>query len=344
VPQGKLPFNDMMTTYARQLYGVTVDSVLQCRTCGLTRHTTPNVLLELNCTIAKSRTIEDSLKEYFEPTFVESVECENCKSNQPTDKLDRIVRPPNYLILCLKRSLANGNKDDSQMKIPSNLSLGQYMPDTFEGNSNIYASPDADSYSCYAGVIHAGTPTSGHFVAVCKVPNGQFYMFNDSHVTQLSEADAMVQLGRAQILFFKRNEPVPYPSEFDPMSKNVDSVTNDLPDFFPGEEEDSIKLYAELSENPFPDGLTPSTAAGSDSGISLPLIELDECVLEKRIQENTFMQQRRLVEKDEVFIQKNIGVQNKNKREPNRKGIWARFKMCCCKNRKTRNPAVFPIA
>ena len=67
-----------------------------------------------------------------------------------------------------------------------------------------------DVYDLFAAVHHIGTMNGGHYVASCRVEKtngdgtGDWYNFNDSHVSKVDEKSIVSATG--YILFYKRRE------------------------------------------------------------------------------------------------------------------------------------------
>ena len=66
-----------------------------------------------------------------------------------------------------------------------------------------------DVYDLFAAVHHIGTMNGGHYVASCRVEKtngdgGDWYNFNDSHVSKVDEKSIVSPTG--YILFYKRRE------------------------------------------------------------------------------------------------------------------------------------------
>merc|ERR1711957_758772 len=48
-------------------------------------------------------------------------------------------------------------------------------------------------YDCFAVNNHLGEMSNGHYFAYCKDPNGKWYRYDDSNVTELPTSDVISQ-------------------------------------------------------------------------------------------------------------------------------------------------------
>ena len=103
---------------------------------------------------------------------------------------DEIYIAPNVFIIILNRGRGNAFKCD--LDFPLDLDLNQYIQNP--------SSPK--SYELIGVISHLGESSmEGHFIAYCKHFDGNWYLFNDSIVTQ--EERNGVYNGTPYILFYK---------------------------------------------------------------------------------------------------------------------------------------------
>ena len=124
--------------------------------------------------------------------------CNKCKNYQNALKKMEIYRPPNYLIIHLKRFkiktgiFSSNNKNNIFIDFPINdLDLSDYVigPE----KNNVF-------YDLYGIIEHNGNLDMGHYIAKCK-NNREWVEFNDSNVDVNS--DNIVN-NNAYVLFYKK--------------------------------------------------------------------------------------------------------------------------------------------
>ena len=97
------------------------------------------------------------------------------------------------MIIHLKR-FRNNRKIDNLIEFPlEGLDLGNYLP-----NKN-----EKYIYDLFAVANHIGGLQGGHYFAYCKnFIDGEWYEFNDSNVSKISEKNVVTD--NAYVLFYKR--------------------------------------------------------------------------------------------------------------------------------------------
>jgi len=133
------------------------------------------------------KTLYDSLTKYFEKEilddeFLDEESGEKVKSF----KQMKMVRVPKYLVIFLKRYGDNLNKNNNSISFPiNNLDLSHYC--------NGY-----DSYSCNMRLLsigcHIGSLNGGHYYAVCRHINGNWYKYDDNHVSSFDISENRASL------------------------------------------------------------------------------------------------------------------------------------------------------
>ena len=123
--------------------------------------------------------------------------CGNCHKRVNITKKFSIFYVPKLLIICLKRFAKSGygyGKDDTHINFPiENLDMGKYI-----------CGPDKDhsKYDLFAVSQHYGGCGGGHYTAVCKNIDGNWYSYNDSSVSCTSASSAITSA--AYVLFYRR--------------------------------------------------------------------------------------------------------------------------------------------
>ena len=143
-----------------------------------------------------------SIKDCFDLFFVEEnledpLYCHNCQGPEDFTKRYSINKLPYVLILSLKRFKFNQN---SNFKLRQMITYPLY--DLKLGDK---------SYDLYGVVNHYGSISSGHYTAIIKKDNKNWYMCDDSRVYQIEENRVMHS--NAYILFYICKES-PYKNDY----------------------------------------------------------------------------------------------------------------------------------
>ena len=119
--------------------------------------------------------------------------CPKCKQFQLADKKMEIFTINEVVIIHLKR-FRNNRKIDNLVEFPiEGLDLGSYLSNK----------SDKDIYDLFAVANHVGGLHGGHYFAYCKnCIDGEWYEFNDSHVSKIDNKKVVSE--NAYVLFYKR--------------------------------------------------------------------------------------------------------------------------------------------
>ena len=106
--------------------------------------------------------------------------CKKCKSKVSASKKFELYYLPRILIICINRFKYSGHyysKNDEFIDFPiENLDLGKYVTN---GDSEHY------KYDLFAVSQHYGGTDGGHYTAVCKNWDGNWYDYNDSSCSKI---------------------------------------------------------------------------------------------------------------------------------------------------------------
>jgi hypothetical protein len=146
-------------------------------------------------------TLDDLLEYFCSDEHLEKGnewKCGKCKKRVSITKKFSIFYVPKILIICLKRFSRDEygyyNKDGTFIDFPiENLDMGKYI-----------CGPDKEysKYDLFAVSQHYGGTGGGHYTAVCKNIDGNWYNYNDSSVSHTSASSAVSSA--AYVLFYRR--------------------------------------------------------------------------------------------------------------------------------------------
>ncbi|XP_069561839.1 uncharacterized protein [Brachyistius frenatus] len=144
--------------------------------------------------------IQDCLSQFFEQTLLtggEQVLCSVCGLKRETTVLTCLEKPPEILMLHLKRF---GCKGKNQVKLRTNVIFSMKLDLTPFVSSSVQ-SASYSSYHLYAVVNHTGHLNMGHYTALChNAPARAWHCFDDSTVREVR--DSLVQSPNAYMLLY----------------------------------------------------------------------------------------------------------------------------------------------
>ena len=147
-------------------------------------------------------TLDDCLHLF---TMEESLEsgnewlCKECQNKVNAQKKLEFFYLPKILCLCLSRFEKRGDdyrKNDEYIDFPlNNLNMNKYI--IYESNLNYI-------YDIFAVSEHYGSRYGGHYTAICKNCDGNWYSYDDSNCSEASEKDVCSK--NAYVLFYRRKD------------------------------------------------------------------------------------------------------------------------------------------
>jgi ubiquitin carboxyl-terminal hydrolase 8 len=157
-----------------------------------------NFILDVPVSSKKECTIYDCLNYYFEDVFLKG---ENGiideKSNKKIDIVQKtsMWNAPPVLILCIKRFSYDGRKNNSFVQFPI---------DTLDMSKYISGYHKNKKYELYGVCNHSGVAAGGHYTSFVKTNYGEWYLFNDTLVTKVSNSiDNTIISPKAYCLFYR---------------------------------------------------------------------------------------------------------------------------------------------
>uniref|UniRef100_A0A3Q3D256 ubiquitinyl hydrolase 1 n=1 Tax=Hippocampus comes TaxID=109280 RepID=A0A3Q3D256_HIPCM len=187
------------STIVSKLFEGTLSYVTVCMRCDHQTHNTQTftvLSLPIPTHISKC-SIQDCLSLFFEQTLLTGAEkmlCSACELRKETALVTCLDKPPEILVLHLKRS--------NQVKLRTNVTF------TTELDLSLFLSNSAQKTSCtsyrlYAVVNHIGHLNMGHYTALChNTLTRTWHCFDDSAVRELH--DNHVQSPDAYVLLYSR--------------------------------------------------------------------------------------------------------------------------------------------
>ena len=153
--------------------------------------------------IGENITLDDLLEYFCSDENLEKGnewKCGKCKKKVNVTKKYSFFYLPRLLIICINRFSRGGyygfSKNSDEIDFPLvNLDMGKYICDAgFDKNFS--------KYDLFAVSQHYGNCGGGHYTAICRNIDGNWYNYNDSSVSHASPSD--VVSSAAYVLFYRR--------------------------------------------------------------------------------------------------------------------------------------------
>ncbi|CAH2354769.1 ubiquitin carboxyl-terminal hydrolase 8 [[Candida] railenensis] len=189
-----------------------LESSIKCLSCdSVTNTTDPTVDLSLEIRRDKlknkSKVSRDSLTLYDcldlftkDENLDSSYKCQYCGDRSKAIKSLKIKKLAPVMGIQLKRfehNLLNdtSSKVETPVKIPLFLDLTKYTSavneEQIEQRSDVSYIDGNKVYELFAMVCHVGSVNTGHYIAIIKDGNGQWFRFDDSVITRISQEEVM---------------------------------------------------------------------------------------------------------------------------------------------------------
>nr|XP_004543516.2 inactive ubiquitin carboxyl-terminal hydrolase 50 isoform X2 [Maylandia zebra] len=192
------------STIVSQLFEGQLSYITLCMHCDQQAYSTQTftvLSLPIPAGILKC-SIQDCLSLFFEQTVLtggEQLLCSVCRMRRETAVITSLDKPPEILMLHLKRFGCKGKK---QVKLTTNVAFPMKLDLTPFLSSSVHNVSDS-SYHLYAVVNHTGHLNMGHYTALCHNASAQtWHLFDDSLVREVQ--DTLVQSPNAYMLLYSR--------------------------------------------------------------------------------------------------------------------------------------------
>jgi ubiquitin C-terminal hydrolase len=177
-------------------------SQITCSHCNKLHHTY-ELIMNMPLPIPQSASsLSDCFDEYFKDENVTDWTCDGCKNQNPSEKVVKLWRNPNILILSLKRFGSDLRKRETHIDVPFEIDLSKYTI----SNTNKH-------YQLKSIAFHAGGVQSGHYFAICRRDNvvkhetkketivTSWHKYDDEDVREVSQSD-LVKIKNYGYVFF----------------------------------------------------------------------------------------------------------------------------------------------
>jgi ubiquitin carboxyl-terminal hydrolase 10 len=154
-------------------------------------------------------TLEGSIKDFFSPELIKpdakhnsGYQCDKCKRVTRATKRNMINDAPEYLAVHIKRFKFQGSSSQKlkePMAYPLELDLSAYSVK----NEQIH-------YRLDSVIVHEGRHvSSGHYIALCRQPNGTWAEYDDETIRPISEKFALKQESAYMLMYSRVDHSTP---------------------------------------------------------------------------------------------------------------------------------------
>ncbi|SCU87664.1 LAFA_0E08086g1_1 [Lachancea sp. 'fantastica'] len=185
---------------AHSAFQGTLRSSIICTECHDGSNIKFDPMMDLSLDINNKTTLIECLQSFHEGEKLTDFnhKCRNCGSVQNPIKQMTIAKLPPVLVLQLKRfehrMTGNSVKLNDFVQFPAYLNMAPFCHK--EETKHV---PDL-VYELVAVISQEGSVNQGHYTSMCKITGGQWFRFNDSMVTSVSEEDVLRQ--QAYLVFY----------------------------------------------------------------------------------------------------------------------------------------------
>jgi len=155
------------------VYGQTITQV-KCDACSYMTHAHEVfTTIPISMPTTNAITLEELIDENKQRESLQCWKCDKCAATSDAKRSAKFWRFPQVLIIVLKRFASGFTKNNAPVTIPEHLDLDKH---------SIYETCKFDlvSLGCHKGDMHGG-----HYYAICKHPDGSYYLYDDDHVQKV---------------------------------------------------------------------------------------------------------------------------------------------------------------
>ena len=187
-------FKSSYSPLVKYYYGQYVSEISNNHNSTISYSYDPFCCLSLEIPSGKNISIYNCLDHFTKEEVLEDYQEEKHPENTVYKKKIRIIKSPENLIVFFKRFNSMNRKINSKISFPlEDFNLSKY----------IYGYDKNDSiYDLYAVSYHMGGCNGGHYIASCKNIEGQWYKYDDSRISKIS--DENIDNQSAYCVFYKK--------------------------------------------------------------------------------------------------------------------------------------------
>jgi ubiquitin carboxyl-terminal hydrolase 2 len=161
-------------------YGQSIVQIV-CGKCNKIHHNYEPFSIFLLSIPAPNATLEECIshhvaEEYLNDEHSHEWQCDECKEKLRSLKTIKFWKLPRILTICLKRFTYDLRKNNAYVDIPEAIDLTDFVIGTSH-----------KQYKLCSVACHIGSFSNGHYYALCKNPNGNWYRIDDTNIEKLGQ-------------------------------------------------------------------------------------------------------------------------------------------------------------
>ena len=235
--------------------------------CGSCQHVSYNFenLNNLTLEVNNINNLNDSLKKFILPEFVDNFKCEGCKQLVTIKKTTTLYQLPNILVIYLKRFSMNyennmAEKTNSKFDFPDKINLKKFCIEMSKkeeiiNSDDIYFKNEEYYEYVLKGVnIHSGDASGGHYISLIDIKregngnimktfkgneNSKWLKFNDSNLSQFDPKNIPSQCFGGQ---YVENSQCAYLLIYEKIKKTPIKIIIDKKNIFEEEDKNIINF------------------------------------------------------------------------------------------------------
>ena len=180
----------LSASWVQGLFEGTLTNLTSCLRCGSVSERDES-FLDLSVDLLEHHSLSSCLRSFSHDELLSGNDkylCDACGCRQEAVKSLRIKSTPAILILHMKRfKYQETIRTFAKLTYRVTFPLSLRLPNT---------TGDCGLYSLTAVVVHIGNGArSGHYVCMCRGSSGQFYLYDDTSITAIGEAEVQATFG-----------------------------------------------------------------------------------------------------------------------------------------------------
>lgn len=174
------------------VYGQNVMQMM-CTICSSIEHSSEVfVCIHVAFDESESHNLSNMVNRYYASEKIDSRECDKCKGKHMGTKSLKLWKAPTLLMVHLKRFTPSNTKINKSVSIPEHMNL-----------ESIYIFDDNVKYELKAIACHTGACQGGHYFAICRRPNGAWFIYDDDDDPKEIESYTNVSSSMFYIMFYE---------------------------------------------------------------------------------------------------------------------------------------------
>lgn len=188
--------NSTLTSQCKLTNLVYGQNVLQmaCQQCKNIEHLSEIfVNVHVSFEEADNPNLTNLIRQTYKTEQIADRSCDRCKARHNCAKSHRLWRAPEVLIVSVKRFTSDNRKINKSINIPETMDL-----------EDVYILDGSAKYSLRSIACHAGACHGGHYFAICKHPQGSWFIYDDDDPPKPIDSYTNVNSSMYYVMFYEK--------------------------------------------------------------------------------------------------------------------------------------------